>query len=490
MNAHSAEVMRRFVALDAVLRAAGFPATSPWWLATLRGWYATGKRRLTPRVGRRGGKSSTLCRLAVAEALYGDHKVPPGDVGVVAIISARRPDALERLRTIKAILDALGTRYSEKGDTIELRDKRIVFTVFTASIAGVSGFTGIFVLCDEVAKWRDSDTGANPAAVVIGSVTPTLATMPNGRIVLSSSPMGLLDAHADAYALGDTSFQVTAHAPSWLANPSLTEAGTRELEPDEVVWAREYAAIPQAEAETSLLMAALIDRNTRTGIGDLEPDPRHTYSATIDPATRGNAWTLTVGALSDRQVRRIVLVREWRGTKAKPLVPGEKFKEIADLIRPFRLTYVHSDQWSEDTMREIARQHGLNLLVTPWTAALKADAYDAMRTLVQEKRVDLPDDPMVKTDLLGIRQKLTRTGISYELATQGSRHSDYAPCIAMNLMFQRVPPTPLPANLSTAEQEAKFRADFLLERERARKRTERRAPMPVTHGRLGPNRPR
>ncbi len=454
---------------------------SPWWRSRLRRWYATGKRRLTARVGRRGGKSSTLCRLAVTEALYGDHKVPPGDIGVVAIISARRPDALERLRTIKAILDALGTAYTERGDSIELRDKRVVFTVFTASIAGVSGFTAIFVICDECAKWRDSDTGANPAAVVIGSVTPTLATMPNGRIVLSSSPMGLLDAHADAYSLGDTSFQMVAHAASWEANPSITEASTRDLEPDEVVWQREYAAIPQAEAETSLLMSSILDKNTRSGIGDLLPDDRHTYTATIDPATRGNAWTLVVGCLTDRGIRRIALVREWRGTKATPLVPGVVFNEIAALLRPYDLKHVHSDQFSEDTMRELARQHGLAYLVTPWTAAVKADAYDALKTLAQETKLDLPDDPTVKTDLLGIRQKLTRTGISYELATQGPRHSDYAPCIAMNLMFQRVPAIPIPSPMTAREEELAFRNTFLLDLERERKRTERRGQLPITH---------
>lgn len=488
MTPHAATVMARFEALDTHLQRRGFPPTSPFWVRTIRAWYAGGKRRLTARVGRRGGKSSTLCRLAVVEALYGQHKIPPGDVGVVAIISARRPDALERLRTIKAILDSLGTAYQERGDSIELKDRRVVFTVFTASIAGVSGFTAIFVLCDEVAKWRDSDTGANPAAVVISSVSPTLATQPHARIVLSSSPMGLLDAHADAFALGDTALQHTAHAESWVANPSLTEASTRELEPDEVVWLREYAAIPQAEAETSLYSAMMVERCTRA-TGDLLPCLRHTYTATIDPATRGNAWTLVVACLSDQQVRRVVLAREWIGSKAKPLSPSDVFRQIAELIQPYGLRYVHSDQFAEDALRELARPHGLSLLVDkPWSAANKADAYDGLRSLLQEKRIDLPADPIVRTDLLGVRVRLTRAGTSYELASQGSRHSDYAPAIAMAIALCRVPSVPIPSRQTEQEQEMAFRTAFLLEREKARKRTERSGPLPVTHGRLGPRR--
>ncbi len=474
-------LLARFDALNAALVARGFPPTSPWWRARIRAFYRTGKRRFITRVGRRGGKSSTYCRLAVVEALYGEHVIPPGDVGVLAIISARRPDALERLRTIKAILDAIGVAYAEKGDSVELTARRMVFTVFTASIAGVSGFTSIFVLCDEVAKWRDSDTGANPAAVVISSVAPTMATQPNAKMILSSSPMGLLDAHADAYALGDTAHQMIAHATSWEANPTLSEASTRADEPDELIWLREYAAIPQAEAETSVLTTGLLDKVTRA-TGNVEADDRHTYVATIDPATRGNAWTLTIGTLTDGQKRQIVLTREWRGTKAKPLVPRDVFRDIAAELQPFRLAHVHSDQWSEDTLRESARAAGIALLVTPWTAGLKADCYDALKMLAQEGKLDLPADATVRTDLLGIRQKLTRNGVVYELATQGARHSDFAPCIAMCLSLLRTPTRPVP--LAAAEA---FKVKFLTDIARERRRGERLGPRPITHSRLRPN---
>ncbi len=478
---HAEEVLACFDGLNAALATKGFPEVSPWWRETIGRWYESGRRQLVARVGRRGGKSSTLCRLAVVEALYGHHKIPPGDVGVVAIVSARRPDALERLRTIAAILDALKVAYTARGDSIELTGRQVVFTIFTASIAGVSGFTGIFVLCDEVSKWRDADSGANPAAVVISSIRPTMATQPNGRIVLSSSPMGSLDAHADAFALGDTAMQITALAETWIANPTVSEAQTRELEPDEVVWSREYAAIPQSEAETSLLMSVLIDKNTRRGVQDIAPDERHVFTATIDPATRGNSWTLAIGCLTDGGIRRIALTREWRGTKAKPLVPGAVFEEIANLIRPYRLAHVHSDQFSEDTMRELARQHGLALLVTPWTASTKADAYDALKTLAQESKLDLPDDPVVKTDLLGIRQRLTRSGITYELASQGARHSDFAPAIAMNLGLQRVPCVPAPTPQTERERDIAFRNEFLLDLEKTRKREQRVGRLPITH---------
>jgi hypothetical protein len=455
---------------------------SSWWRGTIHGWYKTGRRQLVVRAGRRAGKSSSLTRLAVCEALYGRHDVPPGDIGIVAIISARREDATERLRTVTAILDAIGVKYVERGDFVELVGRRVGFRVYTATVAGVSGFTSVFVLCDEVAKWRDSSTGTNPAAVVIKSVRPTVATQKNARMVLSSSPMGLLDAHADAFALGGTTLQVVAHAPTWVANPTLTEQDTHDLEPDEADWEREYAAIPQAEAETSLLRASTLDEVTRA-TGDLEPDDRHTYVATIDPATRGNSWTLVVATLSDNHRRRIVLTREWRGTKDKPLSPGATFCEIAALILPYRLRHIYSDQFAEDAMRELARPHGLSMVVQPWTASRKADAYDGLRQLIAERRVDLPANANVRTDLLGIRVRLTRSGVVYELAEQGARHSDFAPAIAMAVDLCKVPATVVRSALSVEEVARKQKEEFLMQRQKERQRDARFGRRPPTHRR-------
>jgi hypothetical protein len=247
----AAEMIARYEALDRALVAKDFPATSPWWMAQVRRYFESGRRQIVLRVGRRGGKSTTLCRIGVVEALYGGHRVPPGDLGVVAVISLSRDEAAQRLRTVKAILDALGVAYKPIDGGIELEGRSVGFKVYTASIAGVSGFTAICVICDEVAKWRDADTGANPAKKVLASVRPTVATMPLARIVLSSSPLGKLDAHAAAFDAGDDDFQIVAMAPTWVANPTITEADTHALERDEAKRQREPGRRHRARAPLS-----------------------------------------------------------------------------------------------------------------------------------------------------------------------------------------------------------------------------------------------
>src|ERR1019366_409857 len=188
-RAQAVSAVAHLDALARALVARGFPAVSTWWLETLIRFYSSGRRQLVLRVGRRGGKSSTLCRIAVLEALFGQHIIPPGDVGVVAIISVSRDEAAQRLRTIRAILDALGIKYRPIESGIELEGRPVVFKTFAASVAGVSGFTCVCAIADEVAKWRDADTGANPASEVLASLRPTMATQPHARIFLSSSPL-------------------------------------------------------------------------------------------------------------------------------------------------------------------------------------------------------------------------------------------------------------------------------------------------------------
>jgi len=153
---------------------AGGIGQSSWWREWSQGIEGAGVEVV--RVGRRGGKSTMLCRLAVAELLWTPARTPAGDVLHVAIVSVDRREAAERLRTIGAMLDALGvvdrraqvgglalgvTERKSSAEAIELAGDWGVraVRVFTATVAGVSGMTCSLALCDEVAKWRDRETG-------------------------------------------------------------------------------------------------------------------------------------------------------------------------------------------------------------------------------------------------------------------------------------------------------------------------------------------
>jgi hypothetical protein len=422
-----ARVFGHFVALDRALVAKGFPPTSPWWLATIERFLLTGKRQLVVRAGRRAGKSSTMARLAVCTALYGEHVVPPGDIGIVAFISTTRDEAAQRLRTIEAILDALRIKRVPIENGCELPGRRVGFKVFACSVASVSGFTGIACIADEVAKWRDSDTGANPAREVLAAARPTMATQPNARMFLISSPLATLDLHHDTFEQGSTDFQEVAHAETWVANPTLTEADTHALEPDHATWSREYAAIPATELSESLLSVNEVDGATRDEPADLAPFPGAWFCA-IDPATRGDAWTLVVAGRSHTsRVVRIAHAAEWQGTKANPLSPEAVFADIATRVRPYNIRVIHSDQASADALTDIASRVGLQLVCEPATATLNLARADNFRTRLRTGEVELAPVANLRTDLLNVRRLLTRSGVTILLPRIGGRHCDFAP---------------------------------------------------------------
>lgn len=478
------DILARYDQVDAKLVKRGFPPTSPWWRATIERFIRSGRPMAVLRVGRRGGKSSSLSRLAVVLALYGRHVVPPGDLGVAAIVSTDKGEALGRLVTIKAILDALGIAYRPSRAPklgVELVDRPIEFRVFAATIKGVSGFTSVFVLCDEVAKWRDADTGVNPATTVLASIAPTMATQPNARMVLSSSPMGRYDAHFDAFERGETDEQIVAHAPTWIANPTLTEARTRQLEPDGRAHAREYRAIPEEGSEFSLLNGPALERARRTTPGDAPRVPGCTYVAAIDPATRGHAFTLAIGTRDPRGRRIVAAVREARGTPAAPLSPKAQLRAWKPLLDAYGVAMLKTDQWNVDSMQDSAIDLGLYLDGEPWTHATKAEAFEALDRLARDGDLELPRDEIVKTDLLGIRRKLTRTGITYELAEKDGRHSDHAASIAMMLMHAQVTGVAPAPPKTEEERQADQKAAFLDGLRKDRERRERFGAVPPTH---------
>ena len=477
-NEHARVFLAKYQELDAYLVTRGWPATSPWWMSIIGQFYKSGKRQLVDRVGRRGGKSSTLCRIAVVEALYGKHAVPPGDTGFIAFISHSKEEASQRLETIKAILNALGVAFREDTQerAIYLKGRPVAFKVYTATIAGVSGFTGILIVCDEVTKWRDKDTGANPATIVLTSVRPTLATQKNAKMILSSSAFSTMDAHYDAFEQGDTDLQMTAYAPTWLANPTVSEKETHQLEPDAHAWEREYKAIPQAETEESLLTQFSVDRCIRTdeklvskgwaqfceehGIeGAIEPSPYHDYAASMDPATRGHRWPLVIFTRDGQLVNKTVIVgaRYWQGNRKEPLSPRRVLSEILPILKAYRIECVYTDQWHGDSLRDFAYELGINLVDIPATHAENMRLFENLKSRVDEREVELPNNPDMIQDLLNVRKRVTRSGFSIELPEIGGRHCDYAPCIARAASTPLQAPTSPPPTHGSEEWEEAMR---------------------------------
>jgi hypothetical protein len=431
------QFLERFWRMDAQLAAAGFAPISPWWreqterfiralVAAPQGKPANWPdksptlRRLVIRAGRRAGKSSTLARLAVAWAWFGPWHVPLGDIGVVAFVSVSKDEAGARLRTIGTILETLGLEHDPRTDEVELLEGRpVLFKVFAATTRAAVGFTAILVIGDEAARWESRDTAANPAGEVFGSLAPTLATQRYGFTVACSSPWGADDWHAQRFDEGDTDHQLVSFAPTWVANPTISEEQTHAFEPDDRVWSREYAAEPGQTVSAAFDTADVDACFGRTWSG-LTSGPG--FVATDPSSLRGDAYTYLCGRETDASELVVREVGGWSGDAQRKTAMADIVAAIAARARKWETRIVYADQREEAALRALFAQQHVAYESFAWTEASKDEAVMLLRRLMRERRVYLPEHAELKRELVAMKARMMPSGrIRYD-----SNGLDYA----------------------------------------------------------------
>jgi hypothetical protein len=409
-----AKLLGGYDRIDRALVAAGFHPTSPWWRKQIERFIRAGRRRWIIRAGRRAGKSSTLCRLAVAVALFGAWSVPPGDVAVIPFVSVSSAEASGRLRTIRAILTTLGVRFDERGDEIEVelrnrdRDRRLVFRVVACSIKGTVGFTSVAVFADEMARWESRDNAANPAREVMASLRPTMATQAHAFEVCSSSPWGVDDLHAKLFDEGDNEHQVISYAPTWVANPDPTvaEERTRELEPDPRIWAREYLAEP------GVTLTAALDPEDVAACYDREPvgKPVRGFCAIDASSLRGDAFTYLCGRETTEQELKIGEVSGWSGDDLRRVSLATVAEHISERAKAWEARIVWGDQREEAGLRVLFAEHSTHFESFAWSEPSKDTAVMLLRRLMRERRLFLPPHEALRQQLLTMKARLLPSG--------------------------------------------------------------------------------
>jgi hypothetical protein len=195
-----------------------------------------------------------------------------------------------------------------------------------------------------------------------------------------------------------------------------------------------------ASPEEALFSSESVDRCTRKFPDRIGPKHGNTYYAAMDPATRGNGWTLCIAT---REQGKTVVVRadEWQGSREQPLDPGDVLAEIAGILASYKIQSVDTDQAMGDALLALGRQVGLRL--HPWTltSTQRAQKYLAIRTRLDSKEIELPPVAKLRTDLLHLRKRITPGGMAVDLpSTSDGRHCDFAP--ALMLVLSRLLPEP------------------------------------------------
>jgi hypothetical protein len=226
-----------------------------------------------------------------------------------------------------------------------------------------------------------------------------------------------------------------------------------------------------ADPESSMFSSALIEGATRAEPAELEPNPLWSYSAAMDPATRGNSWTLVIATCTGTEglIRKysIALAVQWTGSKLSPLSPEAVLGEIAAVCRRYGLEVVWTDQWAADALRDLANRVGLAVMEERVTEQRKLEMYEALKLRLESGELELPPVPQVREDLLKVRKRITQTGASIVLPrTSDGRHADYAPALALALSQPIGEPQELP---TPVDEMAEHRRARIREIERKRR---------------------
>jgi hypothetical protein len=393
--------------------------------------------------GIRGGKSLLAAALAVELTQIVDlSQLGAGEVARVSILSISVDSA-------KAIYDHLvGNILAQSAlrsylvgeptaDGVVLRQERTGRLVEIRVVAGArAGGTLVSrwsagAIFDEAPRMSGGDAVINFADsrdAVLGRL------LPGATLFALGSPWG---AQGDVYEIVQERFGkpgpdcVVIRAPAHHLNPTWwTEARREALKKKPDVYRTDVLA-EFLDPDLALFTSDAIQACSRREALVIAPEPGVEYAAAMDPATRGNAWTLVVGCRRGGKVV-VCLARQWVGSSADPLSPAAVLAEMAILLRTYSLDTVVTDQWAADAIRDLALPLGLYLQIRPWTVERKVDLYEAVRIRLSMGTIELPPDPLVAQDLASVRRKLTASAVHIKLGSSSdSRHADYAPAIAL-----------------------------------------------------------
>jgi hypothetical protein len=209
-----------------------------------------------------------------------------------------------------------------------------------------------------------------------------------------------------------------------------------------------------ADSETALLPSVDVTAATRQD-SQMRPVFGWEYVAVMDPATRGNGWTLVVVGSDGYGRFEVALVKEWVGSRARPLRASVVLGEIDAALEPYGITEVYSDQWGFDILQNVAE------LIETRFVLLKVDRDDEISSkrivqLLTEHMIGLPDIKQLRQDLIAIKRRPRQAGGSQIVlpTTADGRHCDMGAC--MLIAAQVLPDAHKPKAIPALDDEEAF----------------------------------
>lgn len=413
----------------------GIPMTEAWELELFE--KCTGRKVPSPKgyrevyiaAGRRSGKSHNLAGQAVYAALFTNYQqhLSPGERGLVHIVASDRQQAGVILSYVKGILHGspVLAQYieSELKESVDLSNG-ITVEVMSCSFRAIRGRTVCLALFDEASFWRSE--GAAPDHEIRTAELPAMASIPNAKLLVASSPYArsgiLYEAYRDYFGQDDDNVLVWK-ASTAVMNPTIdAEMIERELKRDPSGAKAEWLAEFRDDIETFLTLSAI--EQCAVVPGELPPDAQTVYHGFVDPSGgRADAFTLCL-AHSDRWTGKLVVdcLRGWQ----PPLNPESVVGEIKEVLKAYRVRRVVGDKYAGNWVSSAFDKVGITYLPA---AKPKSDLYLHLESLVNTFRAEIPKHKQLITELVNLERRRSKSGKdAVDHPPRGS--DDYANAVA------------------------------------------------------------
>ena len=360
-------------------------------------------------VGRSGGKSRIVSFAAVFIACFYDFRkyLAPGETGMVLGLARDRDQAKVVFGYIGGIIKSVPALKQMvaawRVDEIELNNG-ITIAVKTSDYRTVRGITLVCAIADEVAFW-DSQ-GVNPDKQVFQALRPAMATIPEAKFLVISSPYAkygvLFEAHHNHFGREDSAVLVW-QAPTTVMNPSISEEFVQgEIEADPDAGRSEWLAQFREDVEAAFSLES-IEQCVVPGRTELLPAQRLSYLAFVDPSGgRRDQFTVAVGHRKGEEAI-IDMIKAWK----PPFDPTDVVKECAEAIKPYRIRNITGDNYGGEWPVAEFRKHGITYQLAE---KHRSELYLNLIPVVNSKRAELPDNRRMIEELRRLERRRGRSG--------------------------------------------------------------------------------
>lgn len=395
--------------------------------------FGTGARReLVAVKGRRSEGTKTACKYLLWK-IHGSGNefrqyAAPRDRLIVPIVAQVRDTAKEIFQYLRAFYDGsaiLGQEVENSlATSIELKSG-FILTVSTCSYRAPRGVTAPLALLDEVGVWRVE--GSDVDKEVYRSLRPAMVQFPNRKVIILGTPWMkagvLFDAWQEREEIAD---RLVIKAPTALMNPRISaEELERERVADPENFRREFEAEWLDDVD-SFIPSRDIDANVMAGVREVAAVERVPHIATIDASglTGKDRFTFAIGHLANSGVK-CDLLRAWSRQS-----PSFVCEEIAAICEKYSIRTITCDQFGFGFLRELMRQHGIELQQLAFTSRSKPEIFIDLKLALSQGNFSLLDHPEALRELRMLESKRTSGG-HVTIAAPRGQHDDYAAVLAL-----------------------------------------------------------